>query len=117
VVDTVLGVLRRFSKVGRVEVGEDVSSRAGSVGGELVLLNITAEVAESGRGDSLASSGLVWAGCHLLDLDVRVLEGSVRETETELVDGSDVVLVKGTVVNEAPSSKLSWGLPWPLLGS
>ena len=92
--------MRRLSKVSRVQVGVDERGRASEVGGELVLLNVPAVVAKSRGSNRLTSSGLVCASRHLDDTDVRVLESGVGETETELVDRSDVLLVKRTVVNE-----------------
>jgi len=77
VVDTVLGILRCFGKVGRVEVGEDVGSGPRRVGRELVLFNVRAVVAQRRCGNGLSSRGGVGTGRHLGDLDVRVVKRRV----------------------------------------
>lgn len=99
-VQAVLRVERGLGQVGAVQVWVDEGAVARQVGGPLVFVEVTAVVAQGRRSDGLARGGSVLACVLLLDVQVRVGEGGVRQSEAELVDGCDVLLVEGAVVDE-----------------
>jgi len=75
-----------------VEVRVDESVEVSDAGGESVVFQVGAEVTEGRSGDSLANRRAVRGVADTLDLEVRVLEGGPRQTETELVERSSRVV-------------------------
>jgi hypothetical protein len=102
----VVQVTRSTSEIARVQPGVVVQRDASEVRGEGVVLGVLAEVAEGRCCSGVASERNVSRGIQVHDLQIRVCEGGVRKTETELVGGSLVVEVKGAVVDDVALLKV-----------
>jgi len=107
VVAAVVGIFGRSTKVGRVEVRVDVVLDGSDISREDIVGRVVRDSAVDGcslgeaRGRDVGRSRSVDR-----DGDVRIAEVGVRETVTELIDGSLAASVKGSVVDEDTLLKL-----------
>lgn len=100
-VDVAVGVRTGgCAEVGRVDPGVEVERHAGEVGGKDVVGGVHADVSVGLSCGSHAAGGNIATGVELGDLEVAVAEVGVGKTETELVDGLNLLLIEGSVVNE-----------------
>ena len=77
-------------KIGRVNVGVDVEWDASEVGWEQVIGTAVGDRSKGRGGRGQATVGCVRPRIPLYDLEIRVLESCVTESEAELVDWLDV---------------------------
>jgi len=100
---TVRSILRLAGggrKVGRVDPGVEVQGNTREVAREDRVGSVHADVTIGLSSRSHAGSRGVSAGVQLGDLDVAVGEVCVRKTESKFVDRLNLLLVKGSVINE-----------------
>jgi len=82
---TVIRSIRGGGQVGRVDVWVDEQGQAGYVGGEEVVCSVVVNAAEHWRRLGHAAGWRIRPSIRLANLQVRVAEGGITQTESELV--------------------------------